>query len=235
MGQALEILFEDEHVIAVNKPSGLLVHRTRISEDTEFLLQKLRDQIRQKLFPVHRLDRGTSGVILMAKDQTAAAFLGEKFRSREVDKSYLAIVRGFTEDIATIDYALTTEKHPGRLPAITHYRTLGQSEIPVQIGRYPTSRFSFVTVHPETGRFHQIRRHFSHLRHPVIGDKKHGDVKHNRFFREEWQIQRLLLHASSITFPHPETHTQVRIGAPLPEAFLYALECTRLHDFYQQG
>ena len=234
MAQALGILFEDEHFIAVNKPSGLLVHRTNISEDTEFLLQNLRNQINQKLFPVHRLDRGTSGVILMAKDRESAAFMGEKFRNREVDKNYLAIVRGFTEATATIEYALTTKKDSGHISAITHYHTLGQSELPVQIGRYPTSRFSLVTVHPETGRFHQIRRHFSHLRHPIIGDNKHGDVKHNRFFREEWDIQRLLLHARSINFIHPHANTSIRIDAPLPQAFLNALEYTRLNDFYQQ-
>ncbi len=197
------ILFENEEVIAIDKPSGILVHRTRISEDTTAVLQELRDQIDQYVYPLHRLDRGTSGILLFAKTQAAASSIGAQFRNNKVKKRYLAVIRGFVEPEACIDYALSNEKGNVPQPAQTNYYRLDQCELAIPIGRYSTARYSYIAASPQTGRFHQIRRHFSHIRHPIIGDKKHGDVNHNRYFREVWGINRLLLHAFEIVFALP--------------------------------
>ncbi|RMG79163.1 MAG: hypothetical protein D6714_16810, partial [Bacteroidetes bacterium] len=198
-----EILEEDEHLIAIHKPPGILVHRTPISEDTVFVLQLLRNQIRQRIYPVHRLDRGTSGVLVFAKNRESAGLLAQHFQNQTVRKWYWAVIRGYVEDAGTIDYPIAPDKGKPLQSAITHYRKISQTECPFAIGRYPTARYSFVEIRPETGRFHQIRRHFAHLRHPVINDKRHGDVKHNKFFRDQLRLSRLLLHAVRLTIPHP--------------------------------
>jgi tRNA pseudouridine65 synthase len=219
------VLYEDNSLIAIDKPSGILVHRTRISEDKTSVLQQLRDQVGRRLFPVHRLDRGTSGVLLLAKTAAAAASLGAQFRTQAVNKTYQAIIRGYVEAEAEIDYALTNESGTTLNPAITRYRRLKQAEYSHPVGRYPTARYAWVEIVPQTGRFHQIRRHFSHIRHPVIGDKKHGDLHHNRFFREAWGIDRLLLHATALRFQTPEG-TLIEITSPPNGGFKEAL--TRL-------
>ncbi|MEM6344483.1 MAG: pseudouridine synthase [Bacteroidota bacterium] len=216
------VLYEDERLIAINKPSGILVHRTRISEDKIFVLQLLRDQIGQKVFPVHRLDRATSGILLFAKDSETASWLGRQFQDQQLDKTYLAVVRGYLPLRGTIDYALTNRSPQEPQKAITHYQRLQQCELPVAIGRYDTARYSLIQAKPETGRFHQIRRHFSHLRHPIIGDKKHGDVKHNNYWRDHWEIARLLLHAQSLSFFHPGGE-RLSLEAPIPADFRKAL------------
>ena len=222
------ILFEDDHLVAINKPSGILVHRTRISEDTRFVLQLLRDQLGQRLFPVHRLDRGTSGVLVFGKASEAAALLSVQFREKVVGKKYLAVIRGFAEDKGTIDYPIAGDVSKPLQEAVTHYTRLGQSEIGYAVGRYATARYSLVKVRPVTGRRHQIRRHFAHIRHPVIGDKKHGDCKHNKFLREEMGISRLLLHAGELEFFHPVGKNKVNIAAPLDDVFRAALDRLRL-------
>jgi len=217
------ILFEDESLIAINKPTGILVHRTRISEDKVFVLQRLRKQINQRIYPIHRLDRATSGVLIFGKNKEGASQLSEQFRAKKVEKQYLGIVRGFVADAATIDYPLAKEKWLPKKEAISHYTKLNQTEIQEPIGRYQTARYSLVEVQIETGRRHQIRRHFSHLRHPIIGDKKHGDVKHNSYWRDNFGISRMLLHAQHMQFNHPNTGKNQLIYAPIDEAFQEAL------------
>lgn len=209
-------------MVAIHKPCAILVHRTSISEDKIFVLQLLRDQLGQRLFPVHRLDRPTSGVLLMAKTPDIAGQLSEQFRAKKVAKQYQAIVRGYLPEKGTIDYAIgdPEDKSKPKQAAITHYQRISQSEIEIPIGRYPTARFSLVEINPETGRRHQIRRHFSHLRHPIIGDKKHGDVKHNTFFREEWGLGRLFLHAKQIAFIHPNSEQVMVIESEIPPDFI---------------
>jgi len=213
------ILFEDESLIAINKPTGILVHRTRISEDKIFVLQLLRKQINQRVYPIHRLDRATSGVLIFGKNKEGASLLSEQFRAKKVEKQYLGIVRGYVEEEGTIDYPLAKEKWLPKKEAISHYRKLNQTEIQEPIGRYQTARYSLVEVRLETGRRHQIRRHFSHLRHPIIGDKKHGDVKHNSYWRDNFDISRMLLHAQHLQFNHPKTGKNHLIYAPIDEAF----------------
>lgn len=218
-----QILFQDDHFIAINKPCGILVHRTPISEDKVFVLQLLRDQIGQRIYPIHRLDRATSGVLIFGKDKEAAGRLSEQMRDKDLKKIYLAIIRGFVPEQSTIDYAIKTGRGGEKQEAITHFQRLNQVEINQAVGPYATARYSYVEIRPETGRRHQIRRHFSHLRHPVIGDKKHGDVKHNKFFANELGISRLLLHARSLGFEHPYDKTKLQIEAPLNDAFEKAL------------
>lgn len=227
---ALNILYQDADVVAIDKPSGLLVHRSRIDVRThEFAMQKLRDQIEQPVFLVHRLDRPTSGVLLFALNKDAARGLSDQFVNRTVGKSYRAIVRGHTPDQGQWEEALLEK--PDRLsdmnarrdkapqPAITRFTTVGRREIPFSTGKYPNSRYSEVIVEPLTGRKHQIRRHFNHMAHPIVGDTTYGDRRHNLLFRERLGVHRLLLVAETMQFRHPSTSQPIRISAPVGEEF----------------
>lgn len=227
------ILYSDEHFVAINKPPGLLMHRTRISEDTVFVVQLLRDQLGLRIFPVHRLDRATSGVLIFGKTSEAAGRLGEQMMDKSVTKKYLAIVRGWPPENGTIDYALDDpDSGKGRLPAVTHFMRLGTSEIDAPIGlRYKTARFSLMEAQLETGRRHQIRKHFAHLNYPVIGDTRHGDVKQNTYFREVFGMKRMLLHAVSLEFRHPYFESQTVVRAPVDAEFERALGITALSGF----
>lgn len=209
---AVPVLYRDPWVIAVHKPAGLLVHRSPLSRDEEFLLQRLRNQVGQRIYPVHRLDRATSGVMVFATTPAAARSLALAFREHRVRKHYLAVTRGYTPPAGPIDHPLRTG--PGRdpQPAVTEYRRLATVELPFAVGRYPTSRYSLVAVHPVSGRRHQIRRHFAHIAHPLIGDTAYGKGEHNRLFRREFGLHRLLLVATHLTFPHPEDGRLLRLG-----------------------
>ena len=233
--EKLEILYRDEHLVAVNKPSGLLVHRSEIDRrETRFALQQVRDQLGQWAYPVHRLDRPTSGVLLLALSPDAARRLGEVFAAGAVEKTYLAVVRGVTPEEGIIDYPLTEEldrysdrrarPDKGPQPAVTEFRRLATVELPCPVGRYATSRYSLVEARPKTGRKHQLRRHFKHLFHPLIGDTKHGEGRHNRFFRDSFACHRLLLAAVEIALPHPVTGQPLRINAPLEDSFAGVIE-----------
>lgn len=228
------ILFEDDHYVAINKPWGILMHRSRISEDKVFVVQLLRDQLGRRVYPVHRLDRGTSGVLIFGKTAESAGLLGEQFMEKTVTKRYIAIVRGWVDEKGEIDYALADpDSGKGHLPALTQYACLGRSEIDAPIGlRYKTARFSLVEAMPETGRRHQIRKHFAHIMHPVIGDKKHGDVKQNTYFRNVFDMRRMLLHALELSFSHPFTNQEIRIAAGADAEFERALELVELQAFW---
>lgn len=230
MSEPLPVVFEDTDYIAIDKPNGLLVHRSWLArEATEFALQKVRDQIGQRVYPVHRLDRPTSGILLFAKSSDAAKAMTELFTERQVQKEYHAIVRGYLGD-GVLDYPLQeeldkiadkqaqTDKAPQ--PAVTRYQCLKQIELPFAVSKkHATSRYSLMHLLPETGRKHQLRRHMSHLRHPIVGDTRHGDGRHNRFFREHFGLDRLCLAATRLQFIHPQTKTAVDIRLPLPTEF----------------
>jgi tRNA pseudouridine65 synthase len=229
---SFDIIYEDESLVAINKPCHILVHPTKISEDTVFVLPLLEQQLGMRLFPIHRLDRPTSGVLLFAKSSAAAAHLSEQFREQRIEKVYLAIVRGYVEEQAVVDYAIGDhdDKTKPKRDAVTHYIRLAQSEVPYAINKYPQSRFSFVKAMPKTGRRHQIRRHFAHLRHPIIGDKRHGDIKYNKFFLKEQGWNRLFLHAYTLSFLQPDNDQTVYIEAPLNQDFKAALELLMLGE-----
>lgn len=214
----VEILFQDEYCVAVNKPSGIMVHRTQLANDTDFLLQRVRDATKKKVYPVHRLDRPTSGIVLFAFDKEAAPEFFRIFRERGVDKTYLAVVRGHTDDTGKIDEALKSE-NGNMQEALTLYETLSRTELPIPVRPYQTSRYSLVKIDLKTGRTHQIRRHFSHISHPVIGDTQHGDGQHNKMLQSQFGCQRLLLAAVELKFTHPFTNSPVTIKAPLDKSF----------------
>ena len=215
----LDILYRDEHLIAINKPHGLLVHRSSIAADVEeFALQMLRDQIGVKVNPVHRIDRKTGGVLLFAFDKTVEIAMQQQFMENKVGKKYLAIVRGHTPDTEEIDYPLRKENGTEQ-DAFTAYTTLKRAELEVPFGKHSTSRYSLVEVVPQTGRMHQIRKHMSHIFHPIIGDRTHGCNKQNKLFKDEWEMNTMLLHASHLNFVHPVTSQMVNIDGPLQDEF----------------
>ncbi|PRY69819.1 pseudouridine synthase [Halomonas ventosae] len=222
MTPALSLLHQDDHLVAVHKPAGLLVHRSALARgEREFLLQRLRDQLGRRVYPVHRLDRPTSGVIVFALDPESAAALQSAFAARRVEKRYLAVVRGIGPHRERLDYPLREEE--GRRPkaempameAVTEIRRLDSVELPVRVDRYPQSRYSLMEARPQTGRRHQIRRHLSRRGYPIIGDAKHGKGNHNRFFAERLACPRLLLAAVDLAFDHPVSGRRLELCCPL--------------------
>ncbi len=226
----LEILYRDEYIIAINKPSGLLVHRSPIDRhETRFALQILRDQTGQYVYPVHRLDKPTSGVLLFALDRETAKIMSQSFRDNLVQKEYIAIVRGYTESKGVIDHPLKqmldtkAQKEKGiskeEQEAQTAYERLATVELPYPVSRYPAARYSLVKLLPKSGRKHQLRRHMKHIFHPIVGDTKHGRGEHNSLFREKFDCHRLLLHAQKVVFEHPVRQKPLTIAAPLDQVF----------------
>ncbi len=220
----LDILFEDQYLVAINKPHGLLVHRSSIATNTdEYALQFLRNQLHQKVYPVHRLDRKTSGVLLFALSPEINSIMQKQFAENKIDKTYLAIVRGYAPDNGIIDYDLTNEKGKTQ-KAVTTFHTIGKTEINLAHGKFSTSRYSLVEIEPQTGRFHQIRKHFAHLRHPIIGDRPHGCNKQNKLFKQNWNMVTMMLHAKQLKFNHPVTNEPMLINAPFHKEFSQTME-----------
>jgi tRNA pseudouridine65 synthase len=230
----LEIIYQDPWLVAVNKPSGWLVHRSWLDRhETRIMMQTVRDQLGQHVFTVHRLDKPTSGVLLMGLSSDVGRLLSQQFEQHQIRKRYHALVRGWLEDEAILDYPLTEEqdkiadkfstedKQPQS--AITHYRGMASVEMPVPVGRYPTARYSLVELEPQTGRKHQLRRHLSHLRHPIIGDSRHGDLRQNRGAAEHFGCQRLMLHASQLCLTHPITGEELTLRANLDARWMNML------------
>lgn len=233
--RSLPVLYQDEQLVAVNKPSGLLVHRSAIDRhETEIAMQIVRDQLGQWVYPLHRLDKATSGVLVFALDQETARAMTRSFTDAAVSKKYLAIVRGFTGEGDRIDHPLQDRwdkmngvEEKGNRPekhAVTEYHRLATVELPQPVGQYATARYSLVAAAPLTGRTHQIRRHMKHIFHPVVGDTTYGDGKQNELFRRAFNCHRLLLHASTIEFLHPLTGRRLSIEAPLDHTFIALLQ-----------
>jgi len=209
----LEIIYQDQYVVAVNKPHGMFVHKTYLDPyATEFVVQILRDQIGQWVYPIHRLDRKTSGLLLLALDKETLVTMNHQFEARAVTKQYLAIVRGFSPLSGTIDYPVCNDS--GNLQdAVTNYQTIAQSEVDLPHGKHQTSRYSLVNAQPITGRTHQIRKHLSHIFHPIIGDRPHGCNKQNKLFLEKFELNTMMLHAHQLTFTHPYTQQELTLEA----------------------
>ncbi len=233
MPEPLSILYRDDHLVAIDKPPGLLVHRSDLDRhETRFAVQLLRDQIGRRVQPVHRLDRGTSGVLLFAFDAGVTRELSRQFEANQVEKTYLAVVRGWPEESGLIDHALSRRFDDyGRSlpdappqPARTRYRRLATVELPVAIDRYPSSRYALVGLSPLTGRQHQLRRHLKHIAHPIIGDATHGKGRHNRYFQQAFGCGRLLLACTRLVFRHPVTGESVGITATVTDQFAELLE-----------
>ncbi|TKB98974.1 pseudouridine synthase [Pedobacter cryophilus] len=224
----LEILYQDENIVAINKPHGLLVHQSSIARDAEeFALQLLRDQIGQNVWPAHRLDRKTGGVLLFSLDQETNKILQGMFRDNEMDKKYLAIVRGYFPDELKIDYPL--KKDNGVIQeALTYVKCINKAEVDFQIGTHPTSRYSLIKANPQTGRMHQIRKHLAHVMHPIIGDRPHGCNKQNRYFKNELEMDTMMLHALSLEFKHPYSKKAIKIEASFQLEFIRMLNTLNL-------
>jgi tRNA pseudouridine65 synthase len=203
----LRLLYRDEHVVVVDKPAGLAVHRGWAPE-RDVAMVRVRDALGLRVYPVHRLDRGTSGVLVLALSPEAAAAMAESFAKGLVHKCYLALVRGVPAESSVIDHPLPPgeDRAAARVPART---AISRREV---FGRY-----SLVEARPETGRLHQVRRHLKHIACPIIGDVNYGKGEHNRLFRERFGLHRMFLHALSVTFPHPASGGPVAVCAPLPE------------------
>lgn len=239
----LEILYQDEWLVAVNKPSGLFVHRSFLDKDEiYFALQLVRDMVGQHVYPLHRLDRPTSGVLLFGLSPEVANVMGGLFEQREIEKHYLALVRGHLLGDVVVDHPLkikldkigdkyASEEQEAK-DSVTAFKAIAQATLPIAVGKYPTVRYSLVSAKPKTGRRHQIRRHLSHLRYPIIGDINYGDNKQNPFFHQHFGFKRLMLHAQSLTFEHPYLNRQVRIEAKLDANWCNVLtELNITHDF----
>ena len=148
------------------------------------------------------------------------------FQERQIAKTYISIVRGYTKSAETINYPLKNEAEVLQ-DAISHYQTLEHTELNWPLGKHPTSRYSLISLSPETGRMHQLRRHMSHIFHPIIGDRPHGCSKQNRFFKSKWNFTEMLLHARRLEFQHPFTNNSIVIQAD------FSPEFTRIHQLMQ--
>lgn len=199
-----DVLYSDAHLVAVGKPSGCSVH-PGVPDSGPALLPEVRDRVGRWVYPVHRLDRATSGVLLFAFDGETAGLLNGMLAEGRADKAYLALVRGVPPRRGTIDHAIPRSLDGPRVDAVTDYERV-----------WVHGRYSLVVARPHTGRRHQVRRHLKHLGYPLIGDVKYGKGEHNRFFRAEYDLHRLALHARSIRFAHPREDREVEIVAPVP-------------------
>jgi tRNA pseudouridine65 synthase len=232
----LPIVFCDEHLVAIHKPAGLLVHRTVLdAHERRFALQMLRQQIGRRVYPVHRLDKGASGVLLFALSREVGRMLGAMFEQRQVGKRYLAVVRGYPDAAGEIDHRL--RRHfdavervaeaalaAAAQEAISRYRRLATIELPYRVDRYPTSRYALVELEPLSGRRHQLRRHLKHIAHPIIGDATYGKGAHNRLFQQLFACDRLLLASTELRLAHPVTGASLTLTAPLAADFARLLD-----------
>ena len=217
---AMSVLYQDQWLAVVDKPAGLMVHDSKLARgETEFLADLLRAQFDRPIFLIHRLDRATSGCLLIAFDRDTASLLGRDFMSRDVEKDYLAVCRGWPEPNIDLDYPLDGGPgKPVKRPAITRFVRLATGELAMPSSGFDTSRYALLRCRPETGRFRQIRRHLKHLSHHLIGDSSHGDGRHNRNFRMQG-VHRMLLHAVCLSFRHPHSGERIETVAPLDAEF----------------
>ncbi|GAA5066698.1 pseudouridine synthase [Lysobacter panacisoli] len=220
----LDVLYIDDFIAVVNKPAGLMVHDSALARgETDFAADRLRDQFGKPIFLVHRLDRATSGCLLLAFDRDSASALGKVLMSREVEKDYWAVCRGWPEENFVVDHPLDGGPgKPQKKPAVTRFQRLATTELEIPSAGFETSRYAWLCAQPETGRFRQIRRHLKHLSHHLIGDTSHGDGRHNRSFRM-LGIHRMLLHARRLAFVHPANGERVEVVAPVDAEFAKAL------------
>lgn len=235
----LRIIYRDERFIAINKPAGLLVHRSSMDVlESEFAVQQLRDQIGLRVFPLHRLDKPTSGLLLFAFDSEAASKLSEQFSNHTIKKAYLAVVRGYAPDYEHIVHPVKAQldKHSKNngLQGITDVYTLARCELGIANDKYPQSRYSLVELRPQTGRRHQLRYHMKHLSHPIIGDPRYGKKVHNDIFKSHFDSHRLLLASIGLSFTHPFTQEKVDITCLPSDDFMSVARQLGWEDLIQR-
>ncbi len=233
----IPVIFEDEHLLVVHKPPELHVHPTRLCADSETCVSLLQRGRAQALFPIHRLDRATSGLLVFGKKREAASALGRSLAAGNWEKSYRLIVRGWTSLSGEFDEPLAARHSDKQVSALTRYQRVECFEIPYQVDRYSAERYSLVNATPVTGRLHQLRKHFRKAAHPLVGDVKYGHGKHNAFFRLHAKSHGLLLWANSLSLVHPISGCLLHFSSSehCPVHFANALNYLRLHNIDGKG
>ena len=217
----IEIIYEDEYCLVVNKPNNLLVHHSHFSRnvDEESLVELLKKQGYDHPIPIHRLDRKTSGILLLAKSTEFVKSFQELFDDDLIDKKYLALVRGFVQEGGIIDSPVKNDRGNYK-EALTYYRVFKTKELAIAVKPYTSSRYSWIVMSPKTGRMHQLRIHANKISHPIIGDHKYGNRHHNKMFEEELKSPNLFLHAFKLNFVHPYLNVKLILKASLPEFWI---------------
>lgn len=216
----LDIIYEDEWLLCVNKPNNMVVHHSYFSRNVAnelSLLQLVEDQKKTKVYPIHRLDRKTSGIILLAKQKEFVVMFQQLFENDSVQKTYFGVVRGFSPKEKIIDLPVKGKDKKEHKNAITHLKTLNKITLDIPVKPYDTSRYSLVKLTPKTGRTHQLRIHTYKNNHPLLGDSKYGDINHNAMFVKEFDFNNLFLHAGQLEFSHPKNNKLLVLKANFPE------------------
>jgi tRNA pseudouridine65 synthase len=226
----IELLWQDKYIGLINKPANLIIHRTEISSDRDTLVRRLQEQFENPPVPVHRLDRPVSGLLMGAFDTETASALSRSFREGEMDKRYIAIVRGIPEESGEITIALKNSRTLEMQESRTTYRKLASIELPMPSRKYQTTRYSLIEASPRTGRFHQIRRHLARIGYPIVGDTSHGDTFCNHQFESEFGIEGLMLHSYAIRFFHPVEKIERYFTCPLRKEMQQI--CGKFHWFF---
>ena len=218
--EPIPVLYRDAQLAVVAKPAGLMVHDSKLARgEDDFLADRLREQFGQAIFLIHRLDRATSGCLLLAFDRDTASALGKAVMTRDFDKEYLAVCRGWPDEEFVVDHPLDGGPgKPEKKPSITRFARMAIGELALPSAGFETSRYALLRCWPETGRFRQIRRHLKHAFHHLVGDTSHGDGRHNRNFRMQG-VHRMLLHARRLAFTHPASGERIEAVAPLDAQF----------------
>lgn len=220
---SLEIIYEDDYLLCVSKPNNILVHHayhSRNVADEDSLLQLIFKLKNYKVYPIHRLDRKTSGIILLAKQKEYVSKFQELFTNNEIQKTYFGVVRGFSPDSKTIDSPVKGRDANVHKEALTYLKTLENITLNIPVKPYDSSRYSLVQLSPKTGRMHQLRVHSNKISHPLIGDSKYGDKNHDMMFDENFGWKNLFLHAGKLEFKHPFTSEELILKASFPDDWL---------------
>lgn len=220
---SLEIIFEDDYLLCVSKPNNVLVHHayhSRNVSDEASLLQIIKNETDLKVYPIHRLDRKTSGIILLTKEKEYVAKFQELFTNDLIQKTYFGVVRGFSPDVKTIDSPVKGRDANVHKDALTELKTLANITLDIPVKPYDSSRYSLVQLSPKTGRMHQLRVHMNKISHPLIGDAKYGDKNHDVMYAENFGWQNLFLHAGKLEFTHPFTSEKLILQASFPKDWL---------------
>jgi len=225
----IEILFEDSYIIVVNKPANVLIHNSYYARNIKSptLLDYLKEEFKQDFYPIHRLDRKTSGVLVLAKEKHYVAEFQDLFNKNEINKTYMAIVRGFVDSKIVIDSPVKNPDTKVYKEAETLCEPIYSKEVDIPVHPYKTSRYSLVKLLPKTGRMHQLRIHMNKVSNPIVGDYKYGDRFHNRMFEDTFSCHNLLLHATTLEFKHPKTNVTVEVKADFPDYW------KKVFDFFE--
>lgn len=219
---AIKIIFKDEYIVVVNKPNNFIIHESHYARNIReiTLLDFLQKQLGYPVYPAHRLDRKTSGIIILLKEKLFVAHFQALFTNNAIHKTYYAIVRGFSKSAGTIDSPVKNDDTGAYKTALTNYESIANIELDIPVPPYNSSRYSLIKLMPETGRMHQLRKHLNKINHPIVGDYKYGDRFHNRMFETQFNCIYMFLHAYSISFVHPITNKELDLTAEFPKDWL---------------